>query len=215
MHFEIHVEDTSGKCALETLIPKLLNDAATYRIHSYKGLGQIPKGLRPGTDASKRVLLDRLPKLLQGHGKSLQDGTVVIICDLDERDKISFLSELHQVLDACNPKPETLFCLAVEEFEAWYLGDLDAVKRAYPRAKNSILINYTNDSICGTWEYLADAVYKGGSKELKKRGRSAVGSEKTIWAKEITPYMNVNNNKSPSFNEMFANLTTINKKRTS
>ena len=103
-------------------------------------------------------------------------------------------------MDACHIKPETRFCLAIEEGEAWFLGDIAAIKKVYPRAKDGILTTYQNDSICGTWEQLADAIYSGGAPVLSKQGWHIVGKEKFNWAKKITPYMDVDNNKSPSFN---------------
>jgi hypothetical protein len=202
MHFVFFTEDQSGGKAMDILIPKILGNDVTYKIHSYRGIGRIPTGLKPKTDANKRILLDRLPKILRGYGKVRNCGTIVVICDLDDKEKGIFLSELHGVLNACNQKPETIFCFAIEEFEAWYLGDINAVKKAYPKAKGRVLDSYRNDSICGTWEVLADAVYDGGSKALTKKGWQAVGEQKTIWAKEISPHMNVDDNKSPSFNYM-------------
>ena len=209
MHFEFHIEDQSGAKAMKILLPKLFRGKATYRIHPYKGLGRIPKGLKPGSGANKRLLLDQLPQLLRGFGKATNPGYVIIICDLDDRNKQQFLNELNGVLNSCNPKPDTRFCLAIEEFEAWYLGDLAAVRKAYPKAKNSILNKYVNDSICGTWELLADAVYKGGSKDLKTKGWQSIGLQKSIWAKEISPFMNIDDNISPSFKDMLKQLRSI------
>ena len=206
MHFEFLTEDQSSKEAMNILIPKLFGNGITFRVRSYKGLGHIPKNLRPKTDASKRILLDRLPEILRGYGRTPNSGTIVIICDLDDRDGRQFLTELNRVLDSCDPKPSAVFCLAIEEFEAWYLGDLNAIKKAYPRAKSNILSGYKNDSICGTWELLADAIYKGGCKTLLKKGWQAVGEQKSIWAKTISPYMDVDSNISPSFNAMRSQL---------
>ena len=62
-----------------------------------------------------------------------------------------------------------------------------------------MLDSYKNDSICGTWEVLADAVYTGGARLLKKQGWWAVGREKTAWAERIALLMDVENNASPSF----------------
>jgi len=93
----------------------------------------------------------------------------------------------------------TRFCLAIEEGEAWLLGDIPAVKSAYPQAKAPVLNGYINDSVCGTWEKLADAIYPGGARALSKKGRNAVGVEKSLWAEKISSYMDVSNNKSPSF----------------
>jgi hypothetical protein len=199
MHFEVLIEDQSGKAAMEILLPKLIGDNDSFRIIPYKGIGRIPKNLTSNSDAKKRSLLNRLPGILRGYGRTPDCGIIVVICDLDDKDKHQFLSELHNVLNACNPRPEAIFCLAIEEFEAWYLGDLNAVRKAYPNAKNSFLTGYINDSICGTWELLADAVYKGGYEALKQKGGQEIGKQKSIWAKTISPHMDVDNNASPSF----------------
>jgi hypothetical protein len=205
MHLEILVEDLSGKRALDVLIPKIISSQDTFRVHSYKGLGRIPQHMRDAPDPSKRILLTNLPKLLKGYGRTFQgypadyQAVVVLICDLDERNLQDFLEELHTVLSACHPKPETRFCIAIEEGEAWFLGDLPAVKSAYPQADDHVLVSYVNDSICGTWEKLADAVYPGGAKVLSRKGWQAVGAEKARWADDISPRMDVESNKSPSF----------------
>ena len=60
MHFEILIEDISGKTALEILIPKIISDEHTFNIHSYKGIGRIPQGLTPSSDPKKRILLDQM-----------------------------------------------------------------------------------------------------------------------------------------------------------
>ena len=58
-------------------------------------------------------------------------------------------------LIACDPQPETRFCIAIEEGEAWLLGDYQAVEAAYPSVDWNVLRGYRNDEICGTWERLA------------------------------------------------------------
>ena len=49
------------------------------------------------------------------------------------------------------------------------------------------------------WEKLSDALVSGGAKKLSKSGWQAVGKEKSIWAGKIAPFMDVDNNQSPSF----------------
>ena len=71
MHFEIVVEDQSGKKALDILIPKIIGNQHSFEVHAYKGSGRIPRNLKSSTDASRRILLDQLPKLLRGRGISL------------------------------------------------------------------------------------------------------------------------------------------------
>ncbi len=204
MHFEVLVEDQSGKKALDILVPKIVGDGHTVKVHDYKGSGHIPKNLRSTSDSSKRILLDQLPRLLRGFGKTYASYTdyptaVIVVCDLDAKCLKAFRQELVAVLHACNPSPETRFCIAVEEGEAWLLGDPQAIMTAYPKASVRDLNAYLNDSIVGTWERLADAVFPGGSQALSAKGSMAIGAEKSQWAKSITPHMDVNNNDSPSF----------------
>lgn len=207
MHFEILVEDRSGKAALDILVPKIIGagNENTFNIHCYKGVGHIPKNMKASSSPQKRILLDQLPRLIQGFGKtfagfpSSYPAVVIVICDLDNRCFREFRRELLDCVDQCSVKPDVYFCIAIEEGEAWLLGDVNAIKSAYPKAKDMSLKSYDNDEICGTWEKLADAIFPGGSLQLKKSGWQIVGKEKTIWAAKICPHMDVETNQSPSF----------------
>jgi len=205
MHYQIHVEDQSGKMALDSLIPKIIEQGNTFEVYPYKGIGRIPKGMNDPEDASKRILLDSLPKLLQGAGETFRgygenyQAVFILVCDLDRKCLKEFRKELLGILNKCKPKPETRFCIAIEEMEAWYLGDIKAIKEVYPKAKDAVLDDYINDSICGTWEKLADAIYNGGSKVLSAMHYTVIGIEKSKWAEAIAPLMDINKNNSPSF----------------
>ena len=204
MHFEMLIEDQSGSIALDVVLEKILgaNGANhTWKVHAYKGIGRMPKNLRPATDRRKRILLDQLPRLLRGYGRSLRPGyeCVVVVVDLDRGNCATFKQELLAVLNGCNPRPRTLFRIAIEESEAWLLGDRRAVKAAYPNAKDAVLNGYRQDGICGTWEVLADAVHPGGFAQLQRAGYPTAGKAKCEWAGRIAPHMDVNGNLSPSF----------------
>ena len=205
MHFDVLVEDQSGKKALDVLIPKIIGEGHSIFVHSYKGIGRIPKNLKNTSDPSKRILLGQLPRLLQGYGKTYASypknyvAAVIVVCDLDRRCLKEFRQELLAIYDSCHPKPETRFCIAIEEGEAWFLGDLQSVRTAYPKAKNNVLSTYVQDSICGTWEKLADAVCPGGAVQLSSKGWQMIGIEKFKWAETIAPKMDVENNQSGSF----------------
>jgi hypothetical protein len=137
MHIEILVEDSSGETLLRVLLPRLLGpqgEPHSWRLHAYKGIGRIPQGLLTKADPAKRILLDQLPKLLRGYGRTPGVDAVVVVLDTDKRDCAAFLAELESAAAACSPAPNTLFRLAIEEIEAWYLGDRDALLAAYPRA---------------------------------------------------------------------------------
>ena len=204
MHFEVLVEDQSGGIALDVVLEKILGKSGqshSWRLHPYKGIGRIPANLHAAPNPRKRLLLNHLPRLLRGYGRSLQPGRdcVLVVVDLDTQDCIKLKQELLGVLQACTPRPTTLFRIAIEEGEAWLLGDRDAVKAAYPNAKDPVLNGYAQDSICGTWEVLADAVHPGGSAPLKRAGYPMAGRAKCDWARNIAPHMDVSRNRSKSF----------------
>ena len=203
MHFEVLVEDRSGQIALESILEKVLGANYTehsWRTHPYKGKGQLPNNLYQTPDRKNQQLLPNLPSTLRGLGKSLDSSCcVVVVVDLDNDDCLKFKQELLNVLNTCNPQPKTLFRIAIEECEAWFLGDRPALTAAYPSAKTSVLDNYGQDSICGTWEILADAIHPGGATPLKQAGYPPAGMAKCEWAKNIAPHMDVNRNLSKSF----------------
>lgn len=202
MHIEVLVEDSSGAKLVETLLPALIGrygEPHTWRVHAYKGIGRLPPSLAAGGDPAKRALLNQLPRLLAGYGKTPGIDAVVVLVDSDERDCRVFLGELKELLAKCDPAPNTIFRLAIEEMEAWYLGDRQAILSAYPKAKTAVLDGYEQDSICGTWERLADAVYPGGSAAIRKAGWPLPGQVKHEWAEAIARYMNAEENQSPSF----------------
>lgn len=205
MHIEILVEDASGEALLEILLPQLIGprgEPHTWRLHAYRGIGRIPRGLSPKADPAKRILLDQLPRLLCGYGKTPGIDAVLVVIDTDKRDCIAFLNELVGIAATCGPSPRTMFRLAIEEIEAWYLGDREALLKAYPGAKKKVLDNYEQDSQCGTWELLAEAIYPGGITAIKKAGWPLPGQVKHEWAKNIGRHMVPNRNVSPSFRKL-------------
>ena len=132
MHLEVLVEDKSGSIALDRILEKILGvngSVHSWRIHPYKGIGRLPKNLRGVANPSNRLLLDNLPSVLRGYGKSLTDSSaVVVVMDADGKDCMALKQELLDVLNLCDPLPKTLFRIAIEEGEAWLLGDRAAVK---------------------------------------------------------------------------------------
>ena len=203
MHFEVLVEDLSGSIVLGHILGKILGTnymEHSWRMHPYKGKGLLPNNLYERPDPKNQQLLNNLPSLLRGFGKSLDDSSsVVVVVDLDDDDCLKFKQDLLNVLNACNPRPKALFRIAIEEGEAWLLGDHAAVRAAYPNAKDAVLNGYVQDSICGTWEVMADAVHSGGSGLLKKMGYQVAGKAKSDWAEAIAPQIDVDSNKSKSF----------------
>lgn len=216
MHLEFLVEDRSGEVTLDLLVPRIIGSDNTYKISPYRGIGRLPSGMKANGSAEHRILLDQLPRLLQGFGKTFEgygaafEAALVVVCDLDDKDLTAFLTELNGVLAKCNPRPRAAFCIAVEEGEAWFLGDRAAILAAFPDADDQVLNGYVFDSICGTWETLANAVYPGGSAELKKLGWQEIGRMKSEWARAICPHMDLSaNNGSRSFLHFRTTVTDL------
>ena len=205
MHIEVLVEDSSGKALLDLLLPKIVGEYGnphTWRVHPYKGIGRIPPDMKGKQDPVKRMMLDQLPRLLRGYGKTPGIDAVVVVLDNDTRDCERFLRELRRLQKNCKPAPNTLFRLAIEEIEAWYFGDRDALLSGYPKARKRKLNEYVQDSLCGTWEKLADAIYPGGVTAVKKIGWPKPGQIKHEWARQIGPHMDPAKNSSPSFGKL-------------
>jgi len=213
MHVEVLVEDSSGAALVDTLVSRIVGEsegAHTWRVHKYKGVGRLPRGLKAGKNVTHRQLLEQLPRLLQGYGRTPGIDAVVVVVDTDRKDCRIFLKELRDLLATCEPVPrQTMFRLAVEEVEAWYMGDREAVLAAYPKAKLDIMQRYVQDSVCGTWETLADSVYPGGSAKVRKEGWPRPGELKHEWAEKIGPELGLDRNISPSFNKFVEGLRRL------
>jgi hypothetical protein len=205
MHFEILTEDSSGQRLLEQLMPTLIGQYGqphTWKFHGYRGIGRIPKSLSPSSDPSKRILLDQLPRVLRGYVNTRGVDAVVVVLDADNRDCIEFLAELQSLAASCGASQLTLFRLAIEETEAWYLGDRAALQRAYPRARMRALDHYVQDSVCGTWELVAEAIHTSGAQALRRTGWPLPGQIKHEWADRIGPLLDPEINLSPSFGKL-------------
>lgn len=206
MHFEFLVEGQVELTALSILMPKILGNYRqphTWNIHKHRGIGRISDDPNARPNKKDQTLLHNLPSKLRAYGKEGRDDLVVVVLvDLDDRpDCVSFKEELVNLLDYCPQKPKCLFRIAIEELEAWFLGDQQAIRRAYPEAKQSILNTYVQDSQCGTWEKLADVIFPGGLNALLQQNKRSVRilEQKKIWAKKICPLLDEQNNQSPSF----------------
>ncbi len=205
MHLEILTEDSSGQHLLEHLVPKLIGpfgEPHTWRLHPYRGIGRIPAHLSPASDPSRRILLDQLPRLLRGYVRTPGIDAVVVVLDADDRNCATFIAELQAMAASCGASHLTLFRLAIEEVEAWYLGDRFALVRAYPNARLRALAGYVQDSVCGTWEILAEAIHPGGLHAIRQGGWPLPGQVKHEWAERIGPLLYPENNVSPSFGKL-------------
>ena len=73
-----------------------------------------------------------------------------MVCDLDNRCFREFRQDLSNCLEKSAIQSPIYFCIAVEEGEAWYLGDINARKIAYPQAKRGA------SHLCNEHKYLVE-----------------------------------------------------------
>ncbi len=97
------------------------------------------------------------------------------------------MSKLNGLRDKMDT-PEYIARIAIEEVEAWYLGDWEALRREFPSAKKLIYKQYKQDAIGGTWEKFQEVI---GDPMVRK----------PYWAQKMGAALDVNGrNRSDSFN---------------
>lgn len=213
MYFQFLIEDQSSGALIDILMQKIAapHKNVQYNIKSFRGIGGfIPKNTVKETKTGK--LLNDLATYMRGFNRSLKGipATIVVVLDNDDRNPLQFEEELKSVAFQNMIDIDHVFCIAIEEVEAWLLGDEQALFLAYPQAKTAVLRSYRQDSICGTWEVLADAVYTGGLEKFKRDCTSfvEVGKHKMEWSTRIGIHMDIHQNKSPSFNHFIHEVTS-------
>lgn len=217
MQIEFLVEDISGKKLLTEVMEKYIEEIPLFHIEygilSYKGIGGLGKGANASNVKSQQLLND-LPKrmkAIQAKYYGIDEVSIFIVLDNDTRNTEEFRKQLIEKAEKENISMDYVFCIAIEEMEAWLLGDREAMRLAYPKVADRIASKhsgYIQDSICGTWECLADMVTKGGLSAFKKKNKNAfdVGRNKSEWAEKIGSQMKIRNNDSPSFQYFIGEL---------
>lgn len=201
IRLEVLVEGASDAPAIKEVLQRkfgLLEDIH-FRIHPHRGKGKLPANPLSKPDLKNRGLLHQLPAKLIGYGKSLQNGFVLVVVDADDVSPTQIVADLKTMLDRLPTKPTVLFCVAVEETESWFIADIDAIARAYPKGlKKHLLKNIEPDAVIGAWEKLALA--------LGVDPKKVSGLTKYEWATRISPHLNLDAPKSPSFGRLIDDL---------
>ena len=206
MHFQFLIEDMSGGILIKQVMAKLvtMHPEITCDYKTFHGIGGFQKKWSPNIAKTQKLLND-LPIFLRGYDKSLNvpgyEVALIIVLDNDRNEPAEFRKKLEELAKAQMISIDHVFCVAVEEMEAWLLGDRNAILTAYPNARIPILNEYEQDSICGTWEKLASAIYPGGLTKFRKDNKTYqdIGKQKCEWAQKIGEHMDVHRNCSPSF----------------
>jgi hypothetical protein len=186
LHF--YVEEPSAEAALIELVPRILDGHSfDFDIFPFQG---------------KPALLRHLPNRLKAYRhRTDDDWCVIVLVDRDNDDCLKLKQQLEQFaleskLTTRTSSPQKFHVvnrIAIEELEAWFFGDVEALVKAYPKVDPHLanMKAYRDpDAINGgTWEQLEKqlAFYHPG------------GLEKIRAATEIARHMQPKRNRSKSF----------------
>ncbi len=160
VHIEVLVEEPSMEAALRVLLPSLLG-STSFEVYSHQ---------------CKNDLLARLPQRLRGYASWLPDDwRLVVVVDRDGDDCNALKARLERIAAEAGLRTRTAASggsyqmasrLVIEELEAWYFGDWQAVRAAYPRVSGAIpaQAKYRDpDAIQGgTWQAFERVLQRGG-----------------------------------------------------
>ena len=183
------VEEPSMEAFLRAVLPKLLRNQH-FNIYPFQDKGQ---------------LLTRLPSRLQGYASWLpEDHRIVVLVDRDDDACDQLKIQLEQMAQDAglftrsrrnNNQFTVVNRIAVEELEAWYFGDWEAVHAASPRIPMTIpqQASYRDpDAIRGgTWERFQQV--------MQRAGYFKSGLRKIEAAQSIGNFIDPNRNRLHSF----------------
>lgn len=191
MQIEFLLEEPSAEVALNAILPKILSNTVSYYFHVFEG---------------KDDLLNNLPNRLKGYRPWISDDwRIIVLVDEDRQNCHELKAELEKAAHevgfvtkssaAPNEDFQVVNRLAIEELEAWFFGDVQALHAAYPKIPENLKskAKYRNP----------DAIQGGTSEALEHlliqknyyKGRVP----KPTVAQNIAQYMEPSRNKSRSF----------------
>lgn len=190
MNIEFLVEEPSAEAALRNLVPKIVGEDISYNIHVFQG---------------KQDLLKKLPKRLRGYHPWLPENwNIIVLIDKDQEECVNLKKRLEKIANNegfitrsnsdSHGKFQVINRIAIEELEAWFFGDVKAMKLAYPKIPSLLDRNrkFRNpDAIHNTCEALG--------RILKRYGYYRGGLPKIEVAKRISINMDPDCNNSKSF----------------
>ena len=188
-HVELLVKEPSTEAFPRELLPRLLGDVP-FSIYSFQ---------------CKDELLDRLPDRLRGYAAWLPENhRVVVVVDRDDDDCRELKQQLEQFAIAAGLPTRTrrnqdrfvvINRIVVEELEAWYFGDWDAVRSAYPRVPSTV----TRRAPFRDPDRIAGGTWEAFERELQRVGYFRSGLRKIEVARAIAPHLDPTRNTSHSF----------------
>lgn len=200
MRLEILVEEASAEPVVRRLL-SLIDSSLVYDVRVFQG---------------KPDLLKQLPSRMAGYRDwaRAEDVRILVLCDEDREDCRDLKNQMEEAAITAGLSTKSssgslnfrvVNRIAVEELEAWLLGDHEALCAAFPRVPTS----YHRRA-----RYRQPDEIRGGTAEaleklLKDHGYHSSGLRKVEAASAISRFMVIDQNKSPSFRCLVAGITSL------
>ena len=190
MHIKFFLEEPSAEEALRHILPKIFSPHVTCIFHAFEG---------------KDDMLEELPKHLKGHQWIPDDWRIIVLIDEDRQNCHELKTELEKAAHeagfvtkssaAPNEDFQVVNRLAIEELEAWFFGDVQALHAAYPRIP---------ENLQSKAKYRNPDTIQGGTSEalehlLIQRNYYRGRIPKPTVAQNIAQHMEPSRNRSRSF----------------
>ncbi|MBQ0942239.1 DUF4276 family protein [Ideonella sp. 4Y16] len=199
-HLVLLVEEPSMEAFLQALLPRVLPQGCSFQVRAFQG---------------KDDLLAKLESRLRAYAQYLpSDWRLIVVVDRDDEDCQALKARLNALSDRAGLLSrsqavaagaadwQVAHRIAVEELEAWYFGDWQAVQAAYPRVSPGIPRGRgfrDPDAIAGgTWEAF--------ERVLQRHGYFKAGLAKIQAARELGRHLEPARQRSPSFQAFHAAL---------
>jgi hypothetical protein len=174
----IFTEEESAKILFEAILPKLLPEGVFFNVYKHQGKKDLEKGLRT-----------TLPSI-----SKIPGSRILITRDQDSGDCKDVKTRLNEIAFEFCQCPY-LIRIVCHELESWFLGDLNAIKCVFPRVNADAYRNKAElrnvDKVVSPNEYLLKII-------PEYNGRKYLPKLET--AEKISPYLDLDNNTSASFN---------------
>ena len=184
------------EAALRLIVPRIIG-SLSFEVYPHQG---------------KNDLLDKLPRRLRGYANWLPpDHRIVVIVDRDNEDCDVLKKRLEKVANEAGlttrtqtgaPPYQIVNRLAIEELEAWYFGDWEAVRVAYPR----VAANIPNKGKYRDPDAIRGGTWEAFERVLRRIGYFNSGLRKIEAARAIAPHIEPERNRSRSFQVLRAAL---------
>lgn len=200
MIFHVLVEGTSDEPTVREILTRHfgLVHGSQFQIHPHRGKGKIPEDLTAPPPPTDRTLLAQLPATLRAYSLKGKKACIVVLVDQDDDDCVQLLTDLRNMLANLNPRPaNVLFRIAMEEIEAWFLADQNAVVAAYPKADFKGIPSHGIDQV----DDPSDELTKCLGEPLP-----CTGQMKAVWAENIAPHLDLDAPKSPSLKKFIEGI---------